>query len=507
MKVNQLKVGVILSYMTQAVHILKGLVYTPVMLRLLGQSEYGLYNLVSSVVSYLGLLSFGFGAGYMRFYSRYKSKNDTEGVAKINGMFLVIFSVISLLCLIVGTFLIFNIKSVFGDGLTSYELKKSKVLMIFMVVNLALNLLGTVFGNYITAHEKFVFQKTVNFLTSLLNPFITLPLLLVGVGSLGMVLVSSFLTVAGLLVNLYYCFKKLHMQFSFNTFDFSLLKEMWVFTFFVFINIIVDQINWSVDKFLLGRMMGTTAVAVYSVAANLNSMYMTFSTTVSSVFVPKVNMMVSNNDNHTLNKLFIKVGRVQIIIIGLIISGYIMFGKEFIALWAGSKYIEAYYVGLFLMIPLTIPLIQNLGIEVQRAKNKHQVRSVVYLLVAISNIFVSMVCIKIWGIVGASVGTAVSLLLGNGLVMNIYYHKKLDLNILAFWKEILKIVLPIVVTMLVALVIKKVIVVSGIYSLIFNIIIYCIIYLCFIYFMGANSEEKKLIIVPLEKLGEKICKK
>ena len=68
MKVNQKKVGVILSYISQAIQILSGLIYTPIMLRLLGQSEYGLYQLVYWVVSYLSLLSFGFTASYMRFY-------------------------------------------------------------------------------------------------------------------------------------------------------------------------------------------------------------------------------------------------------------------------------------------------------------------------------------------------------------------------------------------------------------------------------------------------------
>ncbi len=65
---NQRKVGVLLSYISQGIHILSGILYTPIMLRMLGQSEYGLYTLVSSVVSYLGLLNFGFASSYIRFY-------------------------------------------------------------------------------------------------------------------------------------------------------------------------------------------------------------------------------------------------------------------------------------------------------------------------------------------------------------------------------------------------------------------------------------------------------
>ena len=57
-KISQKKSGVILSYISYGVYMLSAFLYTPIMLRLLGQSEYGLYQLVNSVVSYLGVLAF-----------------------------------------------------------------------------------------------------------------------------------------------------------------------------------------------------------------------------------------------------------------------------------------------------------------------------------------------------------------------------------------------------------------------------------------------------------------
>lgn len=503
-KLNQLKIGVVLSYLTQAVHILSGLVYTPVMLRLLGQSEYGLYNLVSSVVAYLSMLNFGFGASYMRFYSRYKIKEDEKGIAKLNGMFLIVFLIISVVCLFAGTFLVFKADIVFGKGLSQYELKKAKILMSIMIINLVFSLLGTVFGNYITAHERFVFQKSINLITTLLSPFITLPLLILGYGSVAMVCVSFLLTLLGMLLNVYYCFCKLNMKMTFKNFDFPLFKEMWVFTSFIFINIITDQIEWSVDKFLLGRMLGTIAVAVYSVASNINNMYKTFATNISSVFVPKVNMMVSAKDDIALNKLFIKVGRIQMIIIGLIASGYVVFGKEFISMWAGAEYMEAYYVGLFLMLPLTIPLIQNLGIEVQRAKNKHYVSSIVYLVIALINILISVVFIGMWGAVGAAAGTAISLIMGEGIFMNIYYQKKLGLNIIKFWKEICKVVFPILITMSMAFIFKNFVSFDRIITFGIGIVLYCLIYLILMFLIGANESEKSLLLFPINKLKNKL---
>ena len=46
MKINQLKAGVVLSYLSMGIGGLISILYTPVMVRLLGQSEYGVYTLV-----------------------------------------------------------------------------------------------------------------------------------------------------------------------------------------------------------------------------------------------------------------------------------------------------------------------------------------------------------------------------------------------------------------------------------------------------------------------------
>lgn len=83
MKISQLKLGVALSYVSMGLNMVVHLAYTPVMIRLLGQSEYGLYTLVGSVVSYLSLFSLGFTGAYLRFYSRYSHKGDKTGVARL----------------------------------------------------------------------------------------------------------------------------------------------------------------------------------------------------------------------------------------------------------------------------------------------------------------------------------------------------------------------------------------------------------------------------------------
>ena len=499
--INQRKAGVILSYAGEMVKIVVSLVYTPVMLRLLGQSEYGLYQLVYSVVSYLSLLSLGFGSSYLRFYSRYKAQKDESGVAKLNGMFILIFSSISIICIICVSIMIGNIHNIFGTGLTKQEYETARVLMGLLIINLAMTFPNSVFNCSITAHEKFFFQKLLILLQNLFSPFLTLPLLIMGYGSIGMVSVTTFLTFVLLFSNMFYCFKNLHIRFEFKGLQISLLKEMWVFTFFIFLNQIIDQINWSLDKFLLGRFAGTTAVAVYGVGGQINTLYLQFSSSVSNVFVPKVNRIVAEtNDDEQLTKLFTKVGRIQFMVLGLILSGFVFLGTPFVKLWAGSEYSESYVVTLLLIIPVTVPLIQNLGIEIQRAKNMHKARAIIYLAIAIANVFISIPLIKVIGPTGAALGTAISLIVGNIIFMNWYYHVRIGMNMIYFWKEIAKFIPALITPCGVGFLIMKFAHVSGIFNVFIYSIIYMVIYGISMYFLGMNTEEKNLVMGPVKKI-------
>lgn len=502
--INEKKAGVILSYLGQVVKIIVNLIYTPIMLRLLGQSEYGLYQLVYSVVSYLSLLSLGFGSSYLRFYSRYKAQKDEDGVAKLNGMFMLIFCSISVICVLCGTVMVGNIRGIFGTGLTDNEYETAKILMGLLIINLALTFPNSVFNCSITAHEKFLFQKLLILLQNVFSPFLTLPLLIMGYGSIGMVSVTTFLTFVLLLSNVFFCFKKLHIRFMFRGLQVGLLKEMWVFTFFIFLNQIIDQVNWSVDKFLLGRFAGTTAVAVYGVGGQINSMYLEFSTSISNVFVPKVNRIVAeSNDNEQLTKLFTKVGRIQFLVLGFVLSGFIFFGYPFVKMWAGEEYGASYAVAILLIAPVTVPLVQNLGIEIQRAKNMHKVRSIVYLFIAIGNVFISIPLIKLMGPAGAALGTAISLFAGNIIFMNWYYHSRIGMNMIYFWQEIVKFIPALIAPCVVGIAIMKFINITGLVKLGVFAVVYATVYGLSMYFLGMNEEEKRLVVGPIRKILRK----
>lgn len=506
---SQLKWGVILSYITTALNMIIQLLYTPLMIRILGQSEYGLYTLVASMVSYLSLFSLGFSGAYLFFYSRYKKKQDRNAVGRLNGLFILVFLCMAIIALTVGLLLSQNTTELFGNKLTVNELNKAKILMQILVINISLTFPASVFDSIVSAHEQYIFQRLLVLAGIIFNPFICLPLLLMGFDSIVLVSVTTIITICKLLLNSWFCICKLNVEFVFKNLDFKLLKEIAGFSFFLFLNMFIDQINWMVDKIILGRVAGTIAVAVYGVGSQINALYIQFSSAISAVFCPRINRIAAENKSNMkleFTELFIKVGRIQFIVLMSILSGFIFFGEYFITnIYVTTEYEEAYEVALLLIAPVTVPLIQNIGIEIQRSINKHQVRAIIYTLMALANIAISIPLAKAYGPIGSALGTAIGLSLANGLIMNVYYQKAVGINIIEFWKNILSLSKGLIIPSVLGLFIWKNVRFTGVISFVVWATLYIVFYALSMWLFGMNTFEKGLILQPLKRIYGK-CK-
>ncbi len=153
---KQLKVGVFLSYLTLALSNVIALAYTPFMLRMMGQSEYGLYSLVASVVAYLTVLDFGFGNAIVRYTSKYRAEQRFDELSSLFGMFLLMYVGIGLLAFSIGVGLYFNVDWLFDRSMTVAELSKARIMILLMVFNVSITFPLSLFHR-LSWHMKILF--------------------------------------------------------------------------------------------------------------------------------------------------------------------------------------------------------------------------------------------------------------------------------------------------------------------------------------------------------------
>lgn len=498
---NQLKAGAILNYAVIVLNTLVGLLYTPYMLHMLGQNEYGLYSLVASIISYLTILDLGLGNAVVRYTAKFRAEGKQTEQYEMFGMFFTLYVVIGVIVLLAGWGLYSNVGTIFGKTMTAMEIDRAQIMMLLLVFNLAFTFPMSIFGSIINAYEKFVFPRVVNILRIVLNTVVMICLLKMGYKAIAMVIVQTVFNIISLLLNYIYCRKYLKIKLYFRKFKWGFLKEVAVYSLWIFLNVIMDKMYWSSGQFILGAVVGTAAVAVFAVAIQLQHMYMTFATAISGVFLPRVTRMVVEDNNSTdISNLFIRTGRIQFIALSLILSGFTVFGRQFINLWAGESYGNAYYITLLFFICMLPDLIQNLGIVILQARNQVKFRAILGLCVAVISIVLQIVLGKQYQEIGCAVAIAIMFFLGQGVVMNIYYSRKQGLDIVAFWREILRMsIVPIIITTIALFVIKPY-AINNWGTLIMSIAIFCAVYIPLFWVFSMNRYEHNLAISLFHKL-------
>lgn len=502
LKRDQIKAGAALSYVSMALSTVISLVYTPIMISRLGDSEFGVYQTVLPIISYLNMLSFGLGSAYVRYYSRFKTAGDKKGMAKLNGMFLITYLVLGALLLVMGFSLSMHGDIIFGKKLTADEIALGERLLRIMTVNAALTFPISVFESHVTINERYMFQKIVGMGKQVLNPLIMIPLLIIGYRSVTLTIVALIFTILSGIINIYYCLVKLKMPFSFRHYDFALLREMMGFTLYVFIGIVVDNFNWSIDRLLLAWIHGTTAVTVYTVAAQLNMFYLAFSNAISNVLTPRVHRLVAENrPMRELDALFTKIGRLQFILLGCIFFGFAAVGRSFVVLWGGDEQFAVdYWTTLLLFFATMWTNIQTVGIEIQRAKNMHKFRSLVYLAVALGNTLLSIPLCMRWEGLGAAIGTTFATFVGNVLLMNWYYYKRIGMNIPKFWRHIFHLMPAMILPAALAVVLAIFVHPASYFGLILPGIALVAVYAASMWLFGMNRFERDLIASPIRRI-------
>lgn len=502
--VNQRRVGAVLSYVYIAINMLVMLVYQPIVLRLLGSSEYGLYQLTASVINYLTVMDLGFGNGVVVFSTKYRAAGKYEEEKRLLGMFFVIFVGIGIVATCAGLVLTFNTHRIFAASLTAAEIEKSRILMLILSANMGATFSLAIYNKIIISHESFIFLKLINIARVLLNPLIMLPLLLLGADSVAMVAVLSAVNVGCLLSSYIYCRKVLGVRVRFCGFDKAVFIQIFSYSVFVFITEIVDKVNWYVDQAILGVVRGTEEVTVYSMASNYNQMVLLVSGALSSVTLPKISAMVARNESdRRLSDEFIKVSRLQFFTVFLIASGFLLFGKEFVVWHAGKVCGQSYYAASLLICGALIPITQSVAVNIVQAKNKFKPRAFITLIMAGVNVGISIPLAIRFGSVGSAAGTAIVLILANVVAMNIYYSKWCGIDIGGYWKNILQILPGAVIPIGIAVGWRFAVHIDAFWKFLAGAAIYSVAYAVSMWFISMNSYEKGVVTGFVKKVKAK----
>lgn len=502
---KQREIGVILSYVYSALTAVIGLLYVPILLSTIGDSEYGLYQLIGSIMSYMSLLNGVFSGGITRYYCKYLAEGNDELMRGVLAAGRNIYRIVSLLAVLFGVVASIAFSIAYQPVLTDFQMAESYIMLGAVTINLIVTMQNSLSISVIVANERFIFQKGLQLTLLILQPGIVVVLVHFFPYAVLVPLIQLFLNIIAAILQRAYAKCKLLMKIESCSKSSQLTQGLLVFAGGFLLVMIADQLFWKTNQLILGFYFGTATVAVYAVASQIVTAYTSLGLAIPQVFLPKVTALLSSDlGMQDISDLFIKVGRLTLYPLLFVLTGFIAFGMPFIQLWAGEGFDEAYFISLCLMIAATIDLSQNLGLTILQALNKYHIRGFIYLALALINSVIVALLAPTFGSLGAALCSAIAMLIGNGLVMNFYYAKYVGLDIKKFWSEALHVLIPLCVYgATVAMLISSIAISWCWQLLVLFIVCFSIVFIFVAVLFSMNAYEINLI----KKVFRKITKK
>lgn len=496
---NSIKKGALISYFTIFVNIVTGLLYTPWMIRQIGVSDYGLYALIISFLSYF-LLDFGLGTAVSRYVSKYKEEGRVEEISNLMSVVIKVFVVIDFFIFLALFVCFFYISNIF-TGLTAEEIEKFKIVYCIAGGFSLLTFPFSYLNGILIAFEKFVTLKTCDLAQRLLIVLLVVISLCLGYGLYALVFVNSSIGLLMAIYKIVYISKWGTIKIKFKFFNWQLLKELLKFSAWVFVISIASRLMYNIIPTLLGRYSNSVEISKFSIAMMIEGYVYTFAGALNGLFLPKVMRLTINPDSgDKLTELMIRVGRFQLVIVGAIITGFLLLGKNFVLLWLGDGFEISYWVTMCLITPGIISLIEEIGNTALIAANELKYRAFLFIGASIISMVGGYFLIPYYGALGAGIAVNISLIFCHIIGMNVLYARKLKVNILKFFKKSIVSYLPIVfLSMFFAFILSRLNYDNTWLSFILVACCYVVVYLVLVWLLFLNRDEKSMFLSIITK--------
>ena len=381
-------------------------IMTPMMLHYLGKVGYGVWLLINSLTSYLGLFDFRIQSATTKYVAEYIGGKNFQKLNALISTTFISFLAIALIVLCITVVLAALTNHMFKIPIEYRPIAPYLVLIIGAEISLSFVI--SPFVQVFSGLQRYEVHAVVQTLSMLVKSALIIFFLKTGHGLLSIAL-STF--TVGLLGKLSYVILMKHLKLSIQVrirlFDKQILKMIFNYSITSFTIASANRVINNTDNIIIGAAASVSGISVYGIAARLVKYMKELISNATNVLAPAASHTQICEDNGLLRTIALSSSKYTTILIAPIAAGFFIVGDSFLYLWLGTGFIKTYYVLIILTIShvFSLPL-YGIG-SVLYGIAKHGIVAKILVSEAVLNIILSIIFVKYWGIIGVALGTAI----------------------------------------------------------------------------------------------------
>ncbi|HPP80931.1 MAG TPA: oligosaccharide flippase family protein [Deltaproteobacteria bacterium] len=488
--------NILFNWMGMAANILYGFFLVPIVIRGLGDAHYGLWNLVMSCVGYMAVLDFGIQTAVNRYVAKYRGIDDVDGVNSVYTNAIVMYSFIAAAALVIGAAIALNAGRIFNVSPSDALLVRD--VMLLMTLFAAIELPCNVFGAVLYAYQRFDILNGISISMLCLQALFVWLAMHNGVGLWGYSVILFGLGVLKYIIQYFACHRVAGaLKFRIPLISRATVRTMVTFSGITFLSIIVNYIIFKTDNIVIGLFLSPEAITFYSIGFMLSDYVAQIVTKMCSTFTPMFSEYEAKGQHEPFKQLLLNSSRFSSLIgvpAGLVVMAL---GRDFIRLWLGTGYEEAFVVMVILMASRMVGFPTAAMSSMLYGIGRHYINLYTGVFEAVANIVLSVILVKLYGIKGVAIGTLVPMVLAN-----IFYPVMVCRNMgINFWSWMLEAVIkPGIISAVffgIVLMIPRSCSTPSWAGLLGDIVVIGIVFIALFWFVGLKTEERALILARI----------
>lgn len=429
------KMGITLSYVNTFLSMVFGIILSSYLIRALGDTEYGVYQTVTAFANYLLILELGTGTITQRNVVISYQNGDQEGIDKTISTMWLITIILSLAISVISIFFYCSIDDLYRNTMSPDQIQYAKKIFFFFMGNLLLTFLTQTLNGYALGVKKFSFAQITRLARVVIRTVTIIGITVFYRHSIVIAAVDFLLSLLCFLLTFNFCRKNCSMHIRIGLFDRSIIAESLPLCLALLLQSVIQQANNSVDKVIIGSRLSVASVAVYSVAQQIYAIFISVMIAPVTMYLPQVAENLNRGlDKHHFTDTLIQPTRLISLISGTILFGFIAVGRQFIIVFYGKEKLQAWIYALILIVPLFLSMTNGVVINVLDITKRRLVRSLVLFGITLVNIILTWIWVNRFGVIGAVMATAITMFVGETVILNIYYDLALNIEMFRLYR-------------------------------------------------------------------------
>src|SRR5580700_5524486 len=396
------------SWFALGVNVLVGVFLSPFIIHRLGDEAFGIWVIIFSITGYYGLFDLGIRSSIVRYVSKYTATNDQDELNRLVNTALFSYSCIGIVAMVITLVAALFVHTIKGVSPEFEVTARWLLLMVGTAVSLGFPF--GLFGGILEGLQRFYLLNFTNVSTTLLRALLIVVALSHGRGLLTVAFITVGLPLVGGLINAAAVFRHLRLRLGPQYVSLASLRQIATYGGTTFLIIVASRLRFKTDALVIGTFVSAAAVTYFTIGSRLVEYATETVGALAQIFIPMSSQSQAKGDLDGLRKIFVLGNRACSFIIFPIAAILTILGKSVIEAWVGPKYVAASYpVLLVLLYPTTLMLAQAASGRTLWGMAKHRTWAWVVLAEGASNLILSIILVRHYGILGDAIGTAIPL--------------------------------------------------------------------------------------------------